>query len=94
MKAYYSKKLSRCFEVDTCESCSDLYYSHNCENVQDSFFCFNTKNRRHAICNAELEKEKYREIKSSLLSQLSGELEKRKTLKWGVYSLAAARSND
>ena len=88
MKAYYSKKLSRCFEVDACESCSDLYFSHNCENVTDGLFCFNVKNKRHAIGNAEMEKEKYRGVKASVLGQVADELEKKKALKWDIYSLA------
>lgn len=91
MKAYNSKKLTRCFEADICESCSDLYFAHNCENVQDSMFCFNAKNLRNAIGNAEMEREKYRSAKSLLLSQLADELEKKKTLKWDIYSLGASR---
>ncbi|MFH0818226.1 MAG: hypothetical protein V1909_06375, partial [Candidatus Micrarchaeota archaeon] len=38
IKSYYSKALTRSFEVDNCDSCSDLYYSHNCENVKESMF--------------------------------------------------------
>ncbi|MCX6778345.1 MAG: hypothetical protein NT157_05690, partial [Candidatus Micrarchaeota archaeon] len=44
IKSYYSNNISRCFEVDSCNYCSDSYFLHNCENVRDSMFCFNTKN--------------------------------------------------
>lgn len=89
MKAYYSKKLSRCLEVDNCESCADLYYSHNCENVHEGMFCFNAKNLRNAIGNAPLAPEKYKNIKSSILSQLANELENKKGLKIDIYNITA-----
>ncbi len=88
MKAFRSKRLVRCFEVDNCEECTDLYFSHNCENVHDSMFCFNTKNKRNAIGNAEIPKDDYKKAKQSVLDQLGQELEKKKTIKWDIYSLA------
>lgn len=89
MNSYYSKKLTRCMEVDNCETCSDLYFSHNCENVRDSMFCFNTKNRHHSIGNAELPPETYKKVKSSLVAQMADELEKKKTLKWDIFTVGA-----
>src|SRR3989338_2838106 len=52
MNAHYSSKIRAGFEIDSCRDCSNLYFSHNCENVQDSMFCFNVKNRQYAIGNA------------------------------------------
>lgn len=89
IKAYYSKRLSRCFEVDNCENSADIYYSHNCENVHESMFCFNVKNLRNAIGNAPLAAEKYKSIKLSILSQLADELERTKNLKWDIYNIGA-----
>jgi hypothetical protein len=43
INTYYSKGLTRAFEADSCENSSDIYFSHNCENVHDSMFCFNAK---------------------------------------------------
>ena len=89
MNAYNSKKLTRCFEVDSCESCSDAYFLHNCENVRDSMFCFNAKNLAHAIGNAALPVEEYKRVKSSLVAQIAGELEKKKDLKWDIFTIGA-----
>jgi hypothetical protein len=87
MKTYYSKQLTRALECDSCESSSDIYYSHNCENVHDSMFCFNVKNLRNAIGNAPLAAEKYKAVKASLVAQLAEELERKKDLKWDIYNV-------
>jgi hypothetical protein len=90
MNGYFSSKLSRAFEVDLCRDCSDIYFSHNCEAVQDGMFCFNAKNLRRAIGNAQYPMDEYKRIKSSLLSQISDELEKNKSLRWGIYNIGCA----
>ena len=87
INSYYSKKLTRCMEVDSCESCSDLYYSHNCENVHDSMFCFNSKNIRNAIGNVALTTPDYMRIKKMIVQQLADELETKKDLKWDIYNV-------
>jgi len=51
-------------------------------------FCFNKKNLSFAIGNAELPQAEYSRIKASLVSQLADELERKKTLKWDIFSLA------
>jgi hypothetical protein len=89
LKCHYSKRLTRAFEADSCEGCSDIYFSHNCENVRDSMFCFNKKNTVHAIGNAELPQEQYRRLKHSLVSQMASELESRHTLKWDIFSIGS-----
>lgn len=91
INSYYSKRLTRAFECDSCESCADSYFCHNSENMQDAMFCFNAKNKRNAIGNAEMQKEKYAEVKKSLLEQIASELEKNKNLKWDVYTLGGFR---
>ncbi|MFA5106502.1 MAG: hypothetical protein WC506_06110 [Candidatus Micrarchaeia archaeon] len=92
IKCFHSKKLTRCFECDNCESCSDTYYSHNCENSRDSMFCFNAKNLAHSIGNAQLPPEKYKGVKSAVLEQIATELEKKKTLKWDIFTLGAGKA--
>ena len=77
LKSFYSSDMARTLECDGCKSCADLYYSHNCENVRDSMFCFNAKNLTNAIGNAALPPEQYRRIKASIVSQLADELEKK-----------------
>jgi hypothetical protein len=88
IRSNYSANLSRSFEVDSCSGCSDIYYSHNCENVHDSMFCFNVKNLKNAIGNAVLKPESYKEIKKSILEQIVSELEKKKDLEWSIYNIA------
>ncbi|MGV8176239.1 MAG: hypothetical protein ACP5NX_00355 [Candidatus Bilamarchaeaceae archaeon] len=85
----YSANLSRCLEVDGSSSCADLYYSHNCENVNDSMFCFNVKNLRYAVGNGALSPLDYKKVKETLLGQMADELERKKELKWSVYDIGA-----
>ena len=87
MHIYNSTALSRCFEVDGCSNSSGLYFSHNCENVHDSMFCFNAKNLHHAIGNTPLPIEKYKEIKGKLLAEIVKELKAKKQLGFDIYSL-------
>ncbi len=84
---YSCTNQTRCFEIDCCGYCMDTYFSHNCENVNDSMFCFNTKNKRCCIGNAPLPPEEYKRIKSSLLSQLYDELNTKKDLKYDIYNI-------
>lgn len=87
INTYYSKKVTRSFELDGCTNCSDVYFAHNCENVQDSMFCFNAKNMRNAIGNSELPPDDYREIKASILEQIANELIRKKDLRWNIYNI-------
>lgn len=91
INSHYSKGLTRTFEVDSCENSSDLYFSHNCENVHSSMFCFNSKNLKNAIGNAELEKEKCRSLKSSLLEQIASEIERKKDFRWDIYNIGCRK---
>lgn len=82
-----SAKLQRCFEVDSSYNCSGCYFCHNCENVQDSMFCFNSRNLRHAIGNVELPKADYVKIKARMLQQLNDELMRTNSLHFSVLNL-------
>jgi hypothetical protein len=85
---YQSVKLSRCFEVDSSRDCSDCYYSHNIENCQNCLFCFNVKNKRYAIGNVEVGREKFLEAKKVLLDYVGKELEAKGELTLDIYNLA------
>jgi hypothetical protein len=89
--AYNSTAVNRCFEVDGSNNCSDLYFSHNCENVRDSMFCFNAKNLKNAIGNSQLDPDSYKSLKSSILAQIAGELEKNKSLGWDVFNIGSKK---
>ncbi len=88
--AYHSVKLKRCFEMDSCRDCAGSYYCHNCENVQDSMFCFNTKNKKYAIGNAEVGREKFLEAKKMLQNRLLGQLKGKQAVELGIYNIGLA----
>ncbi|MEW5997111.1 MAG: hypothetical protein AB1657_06005 [Candidatus Micrarchaeota archaeon] len=87
INCYNSFKLSRCFEVDTSQDCTGSYFLHNCENVHDSMFCFNVKNKRYAIGNAEVGKEKFFEAKKALQLWLLSQLEKKGSVDLDIYNI-------
>ncbi|MCX6777926.1 MAG: hypothetical protein NT157_03495 [Candidatus Micrarchaeota archaeon] len=89
INCYFSTNLTRSFECDNCENCADGYFLHNCENVNDSMFCFNVKNLRNAIGNSPLPPEKFKSVKSAVISQLADELEKKKDVRWTIYNVGA-----
>ncbi|MFH1221761.1 MAG: hypothetical protein V1492_01615 [Candidatus Micrarchaeota archaeon] len=85
--AYNSLAVNRCFEVDGCSNSSDLLFCHNCENVHDSMFCFNAKNLKHAIGNVQVPMETYRTIKTTVLNQMTTELQKTKRLDLDIFNV-------
>jgi len=89
IKCFDSSRLNRCFQADISNDCSDALFIHNCENVRDSMFCFNVKNLSHAIGNAELLPEQYKKVKGALVAQMADELEKKKSLKWDIFTIGA-----
>ncbi|MCX6778085.1 MAG: hypothetical protein NT157_04335 [Candidatus Micrarchaeota archaeon] len=89
INCYHSVKLTRCFEVDSCRSCSGCYYCHNCENLTDCMFCFNTKNLRYAIGNVEVGREAYMRIKKLVLGEIGKKLEKNRSLEFDIYNIGA-----
>jgi hypothetical protein len=91
INSYYSLNLCRALEVDGSGNCSDIYFSHHCENVRDAMFCFNAKNLKSAIGNMPLLLERYKEIKSSLLAQITEELERNKDMPWDIFNMGAMK---
>ncbi|MFA6214202.1 MAG: hypothetical protein WC717_02895 [Candidatus Micrarchaeia archaeon] len=89
IRCHHSKKITRCFEVESSRDCSDCYFCHNCENVHDSMFCFNIKNKSYAIGNVEVGKEEYARVKKMLLDEIGARLEKDKRLQWDIYNIGA-----
>jgi hypothetical protein len=61
-------------------------FCHNCENLQNSMFCFNTKNKNYAIGNVEVGREEYMRIKKMVLDEVNAELDKTGALKRSVFS--------
>ena len=92
MKCYNSYKLNRCFELDTCNNCSDTYFSHNCEGMTEAMFCFNTRSKRYAIGNTQIAPDQYRKIKDAVLEQIASELANKKDLKWDIFNIGAPKA--
>lgn len=90
INCYNSLSLSRCFEVDTSEKCSDSLFCHNSEGLAECMFCFNLKEKRYAVGNASLPPDQYRALKDSLLSQMAKELEAKKELKYSIFNIGCA----
>ncbi len=87
INCYHSVNLRRCLEMDGCNSCSDSYFCHNSENLQDCMFCFNVKNKKHAIGNVEVGKERFMEAKKTMLLSLASSLEASGRAKYDIFSL-------
>lgn len=87
MRCFNSLKLSRCLECDCCRDCTGAYFCHNCENVHDSMFCFNAKNLKYAIGNAEVGKEQFEKAKKLLLAEIASSLEKTGDYKRSIYNI-------
>ncbi|MFH1448139.1 MAG: hypothetical protein ABIG39_04710 [Candidatus Micrarchaeota archaeon] len=77
-----------CLDMDSCKNCSRCMFCHNCENLQDSAFCFNTKNKRYAIGNVEVGREKYLKIKKMVLEELLKRLEEKGSIGFDICSIS------
>ena len=91
INCYQSVKLSRCFEVDSSRDCADCYFSHNIENCQNCMFCFNAKNLRYAIGNAEVGREKFQQAKEALLGKIGAKLQTEHDLGLDIFNLACRK---
>ena len=67
INCYDSVNITRCFESDASYNSSDLYYCHNCENVNNAIFSFNIKNKQYAVGNTMVGKEQFLRTKKILL---------------------------
>lgn len=68
----------RMFECCLVTESSDVYFSHNCIGCQELLFSFFQRNKRYAIGNLELPKDKYTVLKKKLLSEVADDLKKNK----------------
>jgi len=93
IKSHETFRDRRCFELWQSRSCSDCYYSHNLDDCQECFFCFNAKNLRHAIGNVQLPKEKYYEVKKRLQAEMAEMLKRDKRLPSLVEIVAKCRKH-
>ncbi|MFA5930161.1 MAG: hypothetical protein WC861_04730 [Candidatus Micrarchaeia archaeon] len=64
----------RCFEIAKCDLCSGIYYSHGLSACHDCMFSFSLRAKRNCIGNLQLSKEKYAELKQTLVSEIREKL--------------------
>lgn len=87
-KCFDCVNLKRCFEMDSSRECSDSWFCHNVENMQNALFCFNTKSKRYAVGNAEIGKEEFAKVKKMVQDYVAGELEKNNGVPLSIYDVA------
>jgi len=91
INCYDSLKITRCFEVDCCNNCSDTYFAHNCEGLNEAMFCWNTKGKRYAIGNLQLPPDQYRKIKDMFVEQIADEIIKKKELRYDILNIGCGK---
>jgi hypothetical protein len=64
----------RTFESQFIVDSSDIYLSHSCSGCNDVMFSFFQRNKRYAIGNLQLSKDKYLELKKKLLREVAQHL--------------------
>ncbi|MFH1448751.1 MAG: hypothetical protein ABIG39_07870 [Candidatus Micrarchaeota archaeon] len=84
----FSTNISRSFGLDSCNKCTGCYFCHNCENIHDSILCFNVKNRRYAIGNVEVGREKFLQAKKLLLDWINKQLDSKNKLDIDIYRIS------
>ena len=87
-KCFDSVGLKRCFEMDSSRECSDSWFCHNVEGMQNALFCFNTKSKRYAVGNAEVGKEQFGRAKRMVQDYVLQSLEEKKSVPLSVFNVA------
>ena len=86
-------KVTCSMDLDSCTSCARCLFCHNCENVHDSMFCFNAKNLKYAIGNVEVGREKYMEVRKTLLENICSQLGEKGTIAQDICSIGCRKGN-
>ena len=87
LRCYGSTGLKRCFEVDSSKNSFGSYYCHNVENVNDSLFCFNSKNLSNAVGNTVVGPERFKKTRAMLQEWVNDNLEKKKEVQITIFNL-------
>ena len=85
--------VTRGFCISKSDFSSDICFSHGLTNCRDAIFCFNLKNRSHAIGNLSLDKGKYAELKKKLVAEMRQKLMADKRLPF-LFEIAAGEKPD
>ena len=64
-----SKECYGCFYSQYLFSCSDVWFSKNCESCQQCFLCTNLRNKKYCIENVSYSAEKYKEKKKQVMEK-------------------------
>jgi hypothetical protein len=91
LNCHYSSGLNRCFEIDSSTNCSDSYFAHNCEGLNEAMFCWNAKGKRYAIGNLQLPPEQYRKIKDMFVEQMADEILSKNELRYDIFNVGCGK---
>jgi hypothetical protein len=91
MRSHDAVGLKRCFEMDSSRDCSDSWFCHNVEALQNCMFCFNIKNKQYAIANAEVGREQYSKVKKMVVDWINAELEKENGVPLSIYDFGCQK---
>ena len=86
IKCHNSSNIRRGFELDSCSNCSDIYFSHFSEGLNNAMFCFNAKMLNNAVGNLKVGS-RYNEIKEKLIEEINQKLEEDKDIGFDIYDL-------
>lgn len=88
IRSYIARKCMRAFEAWQCDTIADCIYVQYAENCAECAFCFNIRNKRNAIGNLEIGKEKYAQVRKTLGEQMADGLGRKGKLP-SIIELAA-----
>ena len=80
MRVWWGVGSNRCFESYYGVNLSETYYCFNCVDCANVMFSFNMRSKRNMIGGLQLTKERYSQLKEKLVSEMAGELRRKKRL--------------
>lgn len=80
MRVWWGVGSNRCFESYYGVNLSETYYCFNCVDCSNVIFGFNLRAKRNVIGGLQLTKERYAGLKGKLVSEMAGELRRKKRL--------------
>ncbi len=80
MRVWWGVGSARCFESYYGVNLSETYYCFNCVDCSNVIFGFNLRAKRNVIGGLQLSRERYSALRNKLVSEMAGELRRKKRL--------------
>lgn len=87
IRCYYNNSLKRCFEICASVGASDCFFVYNTMSCQDCMFSFNLRAKQYNIGNITLDRQKYLEIKTKLVGEMTDDLVRKKRLDFSIVDI-------